>query len=189
MADLIARRRQLKDMIVMEKNRLGRKHKKLDSSIHRLLRCLNKEVDKLDRCIDEYLREDAERSQTAEILVSTPCVGPVLVKTLILDLPELGELGSKQISALVGLCPYNRDSGSFCGKRYVRKGWSSVRTALYMSAMVGIRFNPVLKCFYERLLETGKPKKLAITAVAHKLLIILNAMVRDRVAWQAPLAA
>ena len=116
-------------------------------------------------------------------------MGPVSVKTLILDLPELGDLGPKQISALVGLCPYNRDSGSFRGKRYVRNGRSSVRTALYMATMVGVRFNPLLKCFYQRLLDKGKPKKVALIAAAHKLLIILNAMVRDRTAWRAELAA
>lgn len=184
MSDLIARRRQLKDMIVMEKNRLGRSHKSVDPSINSHLRWLDRQVEKIDQLLDRYLEEDEERCKRAQILLSTPCVGLVLTKTLILELPELGELGSKQISALAGVCPYNRDSGAFRGKRYVRKGRASVRTALYMAAMVGIRFNPVLKNFYQRLLAAGKPKKLAIVAVAHKLLIILNAMVRNGTHWQ-----
>ena len=104
-------------------------------------------------------------------------------RTLAVDLPELGTISGRQISALAGLAPFNRDSGQFRGKRKIHGGRASVRCALYLGAMSGVRFNPVLKAFYERLLADGKPKKLALTAVAHKLLIILNAMARDQTTW------
>ena len=109
---------------------------------------------------------------------------PGIARTLLTDLPELGQLDAKQISALVGLAPFNRDSGKFRGRRRIHGGRASVRSILYLGAMTGVRFNPVLKDFYERLIATGKPKKVVLTAVAHKLLIILNAMVRDDETWR-----
>jgi transposase len=110
--------------------------------------------------------------------------GPGITRTLAVDLPELGTLEARKISALVGLAPFNRDSGQFRGKRRIGGGRASVRSALYLGAMSGVRCNPVLRDFYERLLAQGKPKKLALTAVAHKLLVILNAMARDRTTWE-----
>ena len=110
----------------------------------------------------------------------------MVAKALIADLPELGRLGKRTLSALVGVAPFNRDSGSIRGKRQVRGGRSAVRGILYMAALTGSRFNPILKAFYARLLAAGKPKKLALTAVAHKLLIILNAMVRNHTMWGQP---
>ncbi|MCX5740385.1 MAG: transposase [Proteobacteria bacterium] len=121
--------------------------------------------------------------ETDAILQSTPGVGAVVARTLIADLPELGKLGKHQISALVGLAPFNRDSGAMRGKRKIRGGRASVRGILYMAALTGARFNPVLAAFYKRLCDAGKPKKLALAAVAHKLLIILNAMMRNRSHW------
>jgi transposase len=120
---------------------------------------------------------------TDAILQSTLGVGAVVARTLIADLPELGRLGKRQISARVGLTPFNRDSGAMRGKRKIRGGRASVRGILYMAALTGARFNPVLAAFYKRLCDAGKPKKLALAAVAHKLLIILNAMMRNRSHW------
>ena len=135
--------------------------------------------------LDHWIAADLARSERARILQSVPGVGPVVAKALIIDLPELGTLAKRTISALVGVAPFNRDSGSMRGKRRVRGGRSSVRSILYMAALTASRFNPVLRAFYERLCAAGKPKKLALTAVAHKLIIILNAMLKNRTAWES----
>lgn len=189
MRDLLTRRRQLIDMIVMDKNRLSKTSGDCKRSIERHLRWLQKEMSKLDTKIDAYLEQDSDRVQLRSLLESAAGVGPGIARTLLLDLPELGQLDHKKISALVGVCPYNRDSGKVSGRRRVRQGRAAVRTALYMGAMSGIRFNPVLKEFYQRLCAAGKPKKLAIMAVAHKLLIHLNAIARKREKWAPGVAA
>jgi transposase len=183
MADLMARRRQLFAMIVMEKNRLQAPSgaQRLRIGVH--LRWLEREVSRTDRDLDRWIAADPLRTETDEILQSVPGVGAVVARTLVADLPELGQIGKRQISALVGLAPFNRDSGVMRGKRRIRGGRASVRSVLYMGALTATRFNPVLKAFYERLCSTGKPKKLALAAVAHKLLIILNAMMRRRSRW------
>ena len=115
---------------------------------------------------------------------TVPAVGPGIARTLLIDLPELGTLTHKQIAALVGVAPFSKDSGKTRGKRRVRGGRASVRTALYLGAMVGARFNPVLKQFYVRLREAGKPPKVALISIARKLLTILNAMIRDQTDWE-----
>lgn len=186
MADLMARRRQLFSMIVMEKNRLAAPVHALARRIEAHIRWLEREVKATDARLDEWIAADPERTAQLRILESVPGVGAVVAKTLITDLPELGRLGKRTLSALVGVAPFNRDSGSARGKRHVRGGRASIRAILYMAALTGSRFNPVLKAFYERLLAAGKPKKLALTAVAHKLLIILNAMVRNHTLWSHP---
>lgn len=186
MADLMARRRQLFAMIVMEKNRFAAPVRALARRIEAHIRWLEREVKATDAMLDAWIAADPERSAQARILESVPGVGSVVAKTLMTDLPELGRLGKRTLSALVGVAPFNRDSGSVRGKRHVRGGRASVRGILYMAALTGSRFNPVLRAFYERLLAAGKPKKLALTAVAHKLLIILNAMVRNRTMWSQP---
>ena len=186
MADLMARRRQLFSMIVMEKNRLAAPVRALARRIEAHLRWLEREVKATDALLDTWIAADPERSAQARILKSVPGVGAVVAKTRMTDLPELGRLGKRTLSALVGVAPFNRDSGSVRGKRHVRGGRASVRGILYMAALTASRFNPVLKAFYARLLAAGKPKKLALTAVAHKLLIILNAMVRSRTMWGQP---
>jgi transposase len=183
MADLMARRRQLFSMIVMEKNRLAAPVRALARRIEAHVRWLEREVKSTDALLDEWIAADPERSAQARILESVPGVGAVVAKTLITDLPELGCLGKRTLSALVVVAPFNRDSGSVRGRRHVRGGRASIRGILYMAALTGSRFNPVLKAFYARLLAAGKPKKLALTALAHKLLIILNAMVRSRTVW------
>ena len=121
-----------------------------------------------------------------DLLRSAPCIGPVVSTTLLADLPELGVLGRKQIGALVGLAPLNRDSGRLRGKRTIWGGRSTVRAALYMAALVGTRSNPVLKALYSRMLAAGKTKKLALTACMHKLLTILNALLKHCTPWVAP---
>ena len=186
MADLMARRRQLFSMIVMEKNRLAAPVRALARRIEAHLRWLEREVKATDALLDQWIAADPERTAQLRILESVPGVGAVVAKTLITDLPELGRLGKRTLSALVGVAPFNRDSGSVRGKRHVRGGRASIRGILYMAALTGSRFNPVLKAFYARLLAAGKPKKLALTAVAHKLLIILNAIVRSRTMWSQP---
>ena len=183
MAGLVARRRQLFTMIVMEKNRLQAPSRTQAIRVAAHLRWLEREVARIDRDLDRWIAADSERVETDAILQSVPGVGAVVARTLVADLPELGKLGKRQISALVGLAPFNRDSGAMRGKRRIRGGRASVRVVLYMAALTGARFNPVLAAFYKRLCDAGKPKKLALAAVAHKLLVILNAMMRSRSHW------
>ena len=180
---LIARRRQLIEMIVAEKNRLLICAKELHREMAGLIRILELRVEKLDAKIDQEIECDAERSTVSEILRSVPSVGPGVVRTLLIDLPELGALDRRQIAALVGVAPYARDSGRKRGQRRIRAGRASVRTALYLAAMNGARFNPVLRDLYQRLRAAGKPPKLAFVALARKLITILNAMVRDQTMW------
>jgi transposase len=184
MADFVARRRQIVAMIVAEKNRLETVPAWLRRDIQSLLRILQRRVARLDEKIDAAIAADPEKSETKELLESVPSVGAGVARTLIVDLPELGSLGRREIASLVGLAPYARDSGRKSGMRRIRAGRPGPRSALYLAAMNGARFNPVLKPFYERLREAGKPPKLAFVALARKLLTILNAMVRDRTAWK-----
>ena len=119
---------------------------------------------------------------------TAPCVGPGIARTLIVDLPELGALSRREITSLVGLAPFAKDSGNMRGHRKIRAGRSGPRTALYLAALNGARFNPVLKTMYQRLIEAGKPPKVALIAIARKLLTILNAMVRDQTDWEGSIA-
>ena len=185
LADLVARRRQLVAMVVAEKNRRDTAADPVRRSIDALLRALATQVREVDCKIEKLLRQDAEKAELSELLQTVPGVGPGVARTLLIDLPELGHLGRREISSLVGVAPFARDSGTFRGARRIRGGRASVRTALYLAAMTASRFNPVLKDLYERLRKAGKPPKLAFVAVARKLLTILNAMARERAAWQA----
>jgi transposase len=148
------------------------------------VKLLERRVGKVDERIDAAIAADAEKAENYERLQSAPSVGPGVARVLIVDLPELGALGRKQITSLVGLAPFAKDSGRKAGKRRIRAGRSGPRTALYLAAMNGARFNPVLKAFYTRLIEAGKPPKLAFIALARKLLTTLNAMVRDGTTWE-----
>ncbi len=183
-AVLIARRRQLVGMLVAERNRLGLAPPAVRRDVASLIRILERRIARLDQRIDGLLEADPERQETAAILQSTPSVGPGVARSLLVDLPELGRLSPKQIASLVGLAPFARDSGRKRGQRSVRAGRAAPRTALYLAAMNGARFNPLLRRFYERLRTAGKPPKLAFVALARKLLTILNAMVRDRTTWR-----
>lgn len=185
LAELIARRRQIVDMMTMERNR---RHmltsKRLIKSVDRLLAVLQKELSSLEQELDDTIRGTPAWREKEELLTSVPGVGNGLARTLLADLPELGQLGRRQIAALVGVSPFNRDSGRFRGKRTTWGGRAKVRAVLYMGALVASRHNPILSAFYQRLLADGKEKKVALTAVMRKLLVILNAIVRDRTPWQ-----
>jgi transposase len=184
-ADLIARRRQILAMIVAEKNRLLLAVRPLRREIAGLIQILERRVARLDREIDALLAQDPERRQAGELLRSVPSVGPVVARTLLVDLPELGAMGRREIASLVGVAPFARDSGQKRGQRRIRGGRASVRSALYLAALTGARFNPVLRALYRRLRAAGKPPKLALVALARKLLTTLNSMVRTRTAWRA----
>jgi len=184
MADLVRRRRQLIAIIVAEKNRLDTASPIVRRDINSLVQLLERRVSKLDDRIDRSIAEDAERAEIWQRVQTAPSVGPGVARALVIDLPELGSLGRRQITSLVGLAPFAKDSGKKSGYRRIRAGRAAPRTALYLAAMNGARFNPVLKAMYERMIAAGKPPKVALIALARKLLTILNAMVRDRTDWQ-----
>lgn len=148
------------------------------------MRWLEKELSRTDRELGETIKGSPTFQENEALLGSVPGVGPVLCRTLLAELPELGSLPPRELSALVGVAPLNRDSGTFRGRRTVWGGRGRVREALYMGAFVATRYNPAIKEFYERLLAAGKPKKVALVACMRKLLIILNAMMRDRIPWR-----
>jgi transposase len=184
LADLVARRRQIVDMIVAERQREERANPRIKRSIGRLVKALERELSSVDTDIDDAVRGSPAWREKEDLLSSVPSIGPVISRTLIAEVPELGSLNRKQIAALVGLAPFTRQSGQWRGKSFIGGGRASVRKALFMGAMVAVRYNPVLKAFYERLVAAGKPKKVAIIAVARKLLTILNAIVRDGTPWK-----
>jgi len=185
LADLVARRRQLVAMIVAEKNRKETATRPVLRTIDPVLRTLTKLVGDLEKKIDVALLGDAEKAELFDLLQTVPGVGPAVARTLLIDLPELGHLGRREIASLVGVAPYARDSGTFRGHRRIRGGRAAVRTVLYLAAMTAPRFNPTLRDVYQRLRLAGKPPKLAFVAVERKLLVILNAIARERTAWQA----
>ena len=186
LGELVARRRQIIEMMTAERNRRRQlTSQRLIKSVDRLLAVLQTELSELEQDLSDGIRGTPAWRERDELLRSVPGVGNVVARTLIADLPELGRLDRKQIAALVGVAPLNRDSGKMRGKRTTWGGRAKVRCALYMAALVASRYNPVLKAFYQRLLSAGKPKKLALTAVMRKLLTILNAMVRDNIRWQS----
>lgn len=184
LAALIARRRQLIEMRTAESNRLGSAPKGVRPGITAHLRWLDTQVARVDRDLIHAVRQSPVWRERDELLQSTPGVGPVVTTTLLAELPELGTLDGKQIAALVGVAPLNRDSGLVRGKRTVWGGRASVRAALYMSALVAIRHNPVIKAFYQRLRAAGKAPKVALIACMRKLLTILNAMLKHRTPWR-----
>lgn len=184
LADLVARRRQIVEMIGAERQREKRAAAKARKSIARLLRALEKELSTLDRDIDDAVRGSPAWRAKQDLLKSVPGVGDITARTLIAELPELGNLDRRQIAALAGLAPWTRQSGQWRGKSFIGGGRSAVRSSLFMAAMVAARHNPVLKQFHQRLIAAGKPKKVALIAVARKLLTILNAILRDQRPWQ-----
>jgi transposase len=185
---LMARRRQLIEMLVAEKNRLPLAHPQLKGDLQQHVAWLQHHVDDLDDQLQQRLRESPIWREKDDLLRSVPGVGPVLSSTLLADLPELGHLNRKQIAALVGVAPFNRDSGRLAGKRMIWGGRAAVRTTLYMATLSATRFNPVIRTFYERLVHAGKPPKVALTACMRKLLTILNAMMHSGQSWQPHLA-
>jgi len=186
---LVTRRRQIVNMITAEKNHLGSaRSKSIRDRIKPHIEWLQQELADVDDELGRSIRQTPIWRENDQILQSVPGVGPVLSLTLLAELPELGHLDRKKISALVGLAPLNRDSGIWRGRRAIWGGRAQIRAVLYMSALSAKRFNPVIREFYQRLCEAGKLKKVALTACMHKLLIILNAMIKNRTLWQYPYA-
>jgi transposase len=181
---LIDRRRQLIDFRTAELNRLASAHPAVRSSIEQLLEDLGKKISWLEQQIDDLIASKAEFKHKVEILRTVPGIGPVASAILVADLPELGRLDRKKVAALVGVAPFNNDSGYRRGKRRVKGGRAAVRTVLYMATISASRFNPVIKAFYDRLLKRGKVKKVALVACMRKLLTILNAMLLSGEPWK-----
>ena len=180
---LVARRRQLVEMITAEKNRLRTAARRIRPKVQEHIHWLEESLVDLDRDMEDFMRSSPMWRDKDQLLRSTPGVGPVVSMTLLSDLPELGALNRGEIAALVGVAPFNRDSGALRGKRKVWGGRRQVRAALYMAALVATRYNPVLRDFYQRLCDAGKPKKVALTACMRKLLTILNVMVKHNRHW------
>ena len=186
--DLVVRRRQLTSLRTMEKNRRPIMPESLKPSIDRMIETLDRELESLEQLIQNAVEQHAAWRHKRDLLTSMPGIGPSVASTLIGDLPELGALSRRQIGALTGVAPFNRDSGASRGKRRIRGGRAHSRTALFLSAMVAIRYNSHIKRFYERLLQAGKHKKVALTACIRKIVTALNAMLRDNKPWQSSIA-
>ena len=185
LADLVARRRQIVQMIVAERQREKRATvKRIQRSIGRLITALEKELSELDHELDETIKGSPAWRHNEDLLQSVPGVGPIIARTMLAEMPELGKLDRRQIAALAGLAPWTRQSGKWKGKSFIGGGRTSVRTVLFLGALAAARHNPVLKAFRQRLIDAGKPKIVAAIAVARKLLTILNAIVRDQKPWR-----
>lgn len=183
---MLRRRRQMMGILTAEKNRLkAEPSAQMRGNLQAHIAWLEQSLKDLDRDMRKRIRDVPEWRERDQIIRSVPGVGPVTMLTLMALLPELGTLNRRQIASLVGLAPFNRDSGKYRGQRHIWGGRGAVRSALYMAALSAIRWNPVLKAFYTRLIGAGKKKKVAITACMRKLLTILNCMVRSGSMWQA----
>ena len=178
---LVLRRRQLIEMLTAERNRLSMSHRAARPSIEALVRAIRAQLRPIDTQMARHIAQ--HHADLAALLSTVKSVGPMTRATLISSLPELGRLSARQISALVGVAPFNHDSGRHRGKRMIYGGRVEVRRALYMAALVATRHNEVIARFYNRLLAAGKPKKVALVACMRKLLVILNAMVRTNKPW------
>lgn len=184
LAILLMRRRQLVQGRVMETNRLKERcGVYIEQGIMRHIRWLDAEIDILDAEIKQRLRQDDTLAMKRKLLDKVKGIGPITQATLLIQLPELGSLTRRQVSALVGVCPYDRDSGQLRGKRAIWGGRSGLRATLFMAMLSAVRFNPQIRAFYNRLLARGKPKKVALTACIRKFITILNAMFRDKKDW------
>lgn len=181
---LLVRRRQLVDMLGAEKNRLGTATKRVRRDLRSHIRWLEKRLSDTDRELRALIRSSPLWREHDELLQSVPGVGPVLSTTLLASLPELGRLTRRQVAALVGVAPLNRDSGQFRGGRIIWGGRARVRAALYMATLVAVRHNPDIKVFYQRLIAAGKKPKVALVACMRKLLTILNAIIHNRTPWR-----
>jgi transposase len=184
---VIARRQQLQDMLTMERNRLRLAHRRVHQDVRQSIQWLEKRLKSVDDDIDRTLRESGVWRDKVELLETVPGIAQLTSVKFVAGLPELGALNRRQISALVGVAPFNRDSGQWRGQRKIYGGRAEVRSALYMAALVGAQHNPVLRSFYRQLLARGKPKKVALTACMRKLLIIINTMVREGRPWDPTL--
>lgn len=186
---LVGRRNQLNDMLQAEKNRLRSSAVEVKSSVNRNIAFLKTELKDLEAQIQAFLKAHEDLGEQEKLLRTTKSVGPVTAATLLADLPELGQLDRKQVAALVGVAPMNKDSGKKRGYRKTKGGRPDVRNVLYMSTLNGIQHNPILKPHYEQLVKRGKEKKVAITACMRKMLVILNAMMRDQQTFRGTASA
>ncbi|MFM7878468.1 IS110-like element ISMae40 family transposase [Microcystis aeruginosa] len=186
LSDLVRRRQQLVEMQVAEKNRLSRASETVQLDIKAHIEEIQQRIESLNEQIQSLAQQQADWQRKNEILQSVKGIGKVSSALCLAELPEMGTLSEKQIARLVGVAPINHDSGQHKGKRMISGGRTSVRCGLYMATLVAIRHNPVIRKFYERLLTNGKLKKVALVACMRKLLVILNAMIRDNKCWQAP---
>jgi len=189
LGELVARRRQLVEMLGAERNRQGQvRDRQVQRQLGAHVKWLTKALADLDRELQDTIRSSPVWRETEELLRSVPAIGPVTAHTLIAEVPELGRLGRRQIAALMGVAPLNRDSGTFRGRRMIGGGRASVRRVLYMAALVAVRYNPRIAAFYARLTGAGRPKKVALVAAMRKLLTILNAILRDHRPWHPEIA-
>jgi transposase len=180
---LVARRRQLVDMMAAEKNRQSSAPRATRKSIDLHIAWLEKQIGSVDDDISTFIQSSPVWKAKGEILTSVKGIGDVTASTILAALPELGSLPRQKIAALVGVCPFNRDSGKFKGKRSIWGGRAAIRSVLYMATLSATRFNPVIKTFYERLTKAGKPHKVALTACMRRLLTILNSMIKNNQKW------
>ncbi len=186
LAGLLARRRQLLEMLQAERNRLGQVFSRgpaVTRSLRRHITYLERELARADGEVGDLIRRTPAWRERDDLLRSVPGIGPVVSYTLVAELPELGQLTRREIAKLVGVAPVSRDSGTLRGRRFVQGGRAPVRAALYMGALVATRHNPTIRAFYQRLVQAGKPKKLALVACMRKLLTILNTMSRTGKPW------
>jgi transposase len=186
LSDLVRRRQQLVEMQVAEKNRLSRASKAVENDIGEHIEQMQDRIELLNEQIQALATQQRDGQRKNEILRSVKGIGQITAALCVAELPELGKLTDKQIARLVGVAPINHDSGKHKGKRMIQGGRTSIRCGLYMATLVATRHNPVIRDFYQRLLEKGKLKKVALVACMRKLLVILNAMLRDNRTWQAP---
>lgn len=182
--DLLARKRQLMESRTQELNREHKAQDAMQRTHKRMIKFLEKELEWVNTRLAKEVALVTEWQETYDLLLSVPGIGPGVAHTLLGELPELGSLTSRQVGALCGLAPYNRDSGAMRGKRRIKGGRAPIRTMLYMAMMSAIQCNPIMKKFFNRLVAEGKHKKVALTACMRKMMTILNAMVRDGQPWQ-----
>ena len=187
MSDLLSRRRQLMDMQTMEKNRSQIMPKEVLSLINPILTALKNQIEKVDGRLQKLINECDDYKAKNDIIQSVPGVGNVVAFNLLSDMPELGYVNNKEAASLIGVAPFNRESGAYQGKRMIRGGRPKIRTAMYMAMMSAIQCNAKFKEIYQRLVTAGKPKKVAIIACIRKLVIVINSMVRDGVMWDPKL--
>jgi transposase len=186
--ELVTRRRQLVELRTAEQNRLETTLTKVvRKNVRHLLEQLDKQIRQLEEAIGQLVENEPELSSKAALLKTVPGVGPVTVTSLLVDLPELGRLDRQQVAALVGVAPFNRDSGKFHGRRRISGGRSAVRSVLYMAALTARRSNPLIRAFAQRLEAAGKPIKVVLTACMRKLLVILNSMLKNNLPWNPKL--
>lgn len=184
--DLVTRRRQLVEMMVQEKNRLLTVSTELKEEMEVVLKFLQDQVSKIELKLQELIASHEEMSKNRDLLMSVPGIGETTAIQLLTELPELGKVSDKKIAALVGVAPFNCDSGRMKGKRTIWGGRVSVRNSLYMVALVACRHNPAIKSYYQRLCEKGKPKKVSLVACMRKILIMINHMLANQTRWKDP---